>query len=187
MGERRERMLGEASLPEFVPPIKVQTRPARRTESSAPRFASEAFAEDEDEVAPPLEKEELRAVPASVFDDEFFRSTMRTVVERESEAEAEASERDEDMALASAAQYERELEEQEAAREQEAEARMQAELAAERAATAERAIAADRTSAAERAPAAERAAAYPPPHVPEQLDQESDELDIPAFLRRGSS
>ncbi len=38
MGERRERMLGEASLPEFVQePIKVQARPklSRHTESAA--------------------------------------------------------------------------------------------------------------------------------------------------------
>jgi len=183
MGERRERMLGEASLPEFVQPIKVQARP-KPQRSAAPRFASE---EEEDEVAPPLEKEELRAVPASVFDDEFFRSTMRSVAERESEAEAEATEREEDVALASAALYERELEEQEAAREREAEARMQAELAADRASAIERATAAERAVPSERAAVPERVTTYPPPRVTEALDQEPDELDIPAFLRRGSS
>ena len=75
---------------------------------------------------------------------------------------------------------------------------MQAELATERSAAAERAIVserasaerastAERTSAVERAPVVERAASYPPPRVTEALDQESDELDIPAFLRRSSS
>jgi len=188
MGERRERMLGEASLPEFVSePIKVQSRPklSRRTENALPRFASE----EEEEVTVTLETEELRPVPASVFDDEFFRSTMRSVAERETEAEAEASEREDDVALASASQYEQEHREQErrereqeeretareAARALEAETRMQAELAAERAAVAE------------------RPASYPP-RTPEPARgdaepayAESDELDIPAFLRRSSS
>jgi cell division protein FtsZ len=180
MGERRERMLGEASLPEFVPePIKVQARPklSRRTENAAPRFASE-----EEEITVTLEPEELRAVPASVFDDEFFRSTMRSVAERETEAEAEASEREDDVSLPSASDYlqdrqdqreqemRREQEAREAARALEAETRLRAELAAER------------------ATAAERETAYPV-RAPEtaQAEPESDELDIPAFLRRSSS
>jgi len=177
MNERRERMLSEASLPEYVPePIKVQSRPApaRRPEPETPRFASEEFVSieevEDEEVAPPLEKkEELRAVPASVFDDEFFRSTVRSVAERETEAEAEAQERHDDVSLPSAVQYEREEQEREAARMRDAELRMQMELAAER------------------EKAAERAAT--PPRVPEppHHDQESDELDIPAFLRRSSS
>jgi cell division protein FtsZ len=175
MGERRERMLGEASLPEFVQePIKVQSRPklSRRTENAAPRFASE----EEEEITVILEPEELRPVPASVFDDEFFRSTMRSVTERETEAET--GEREDDVVLASASDYVREQEEREATREAareaaralEAETRMQAELAAERAA------------------AAERPASYPV-RMPEtaQAETESDELDIPAFLRRSSS
>jgi len=108
MNERRERMLNE-SLPEYVPePIKVQQRPrpARRPEPETPRFASEAV-EDDDEVAPPLKPEELRPVPASVFDDEFFRSTVRSVAERETEAEAEAAERYDDVSLSGTVQYER--------------------------------------------------------------------------------
>jgi cell division protein FtsZ len=169
MNERRERMLSEASLPEYVPePIKVQQRPkaARRPEPETPRFASEerfVAEEEDDEVAPPLEQDELRPVPASVFDDEFFRSTVRSVAERETEAEAEAQERHDDVSQASAVQYEREEQEREVAR-------MQSELAAEREQAAERAVA-------------------PPPRAPEPLqhDQESDELDIPAFLRRSSS
>ena len=194
MGERRERMLGEASLPEFVQePIRVQSRPklSRRTEDAAPRFASEV----EEEITVTLEPEELRAVPASVFDDEFFRSTMRSVAERENEAEVEASEREDDVVLASASDYmqerqEREQEQREreqkeyeatreaareAARAMEAETRMQAELAAERAA------------------AAERPASYPARTLEpmrgdaEPAYAESDELDIPAFLRRSSS
>ncbi len=185
MGERRERMLGEASLPEFTQPIKVQTRPklqrrtepAERTESPA-RFASE----DEDEVAPPvvrgeLQPEELRPVPASVFDDEFFRSTIRSVTERETEAEV--VERREEVAATSVPDYDQrlqELEAREAARALEAETRLRAELAAERAVSAERAI-------------AERSGAYQPPAQgdAEPAYTESDELDIPAFLRRSSS
>jgi hypothetical protein len=160
-------------------PIKVQARPklSRRTENAAPRFASE-----EEEITVTLEPEELRAVPASVFDDEFFRSTMRSVAERETEAEAEASEREDDVSLPSASDYlqdrqdqreqemRREQEAREAARALEAETRLRAELAAER------------------ATAAERETAYPV-RAPEtaQAEPESDELDIPAFLRRSSS
>jgi cell division protein FtsZ len=179
MGERRERMLGEASLPEFVQePIKVQSRPklSRRTENAAPRFASE----EEEEITVTLEPEELRPVAASVFDDEFFRSTMRSVAERETEAEAEASEREDDVVLASAADYEREVQEREGAREAaralEAETRIQAELAAERAASAERVTSYTATRVTEPA----RGDAEP-------AYAESDELDIPAFLRRSSS
>ncbi len=172
MGERRERMLGEASLPEFVQePIKVQPRPklTRRTESPAPRFASE---EEEEEITVTLETEQLRPVPASVFDDEFFRSTIRSVTERETEAEAEATEREDEVAAARVPDYDDRLREEqarEAARALEAEARMRAELAAERAVAAER-----------------------PARMPEHADAEpayteSDELDIPAFLRRSSS
>ncbi|HXB62304.1 MAG TPA: cell division protein FtsZ [Acidobacteriaceae bacterium] len=184
MGERRERMLGEASLPEFVQqPIKVQPRPkpTRRTENPAPRFASE----EEEEITVTLEPQELRPVPASVFDDEFFRSTIRSVTERETEAEVNV--REDEVAAASVPDYDdrlrddrlqeerlrdqrlREQEAREAARALEAEARMRAELAAEHAVAAER-----------------------PARMPEQADAEpsyteSDELDIPAFLRRSSS
>ena len=159
LGERRERMLGEASLPEFVDtPIKVQSR------APAPRRAR--FASEDEDIAPPVAKEELRPVPASVFDDEFFRSTMRSVAERETEAEAEEAERNDDPLPVSTVQQERELEiresEREAARLQEADRRIQAELAATR-------------TAAERMPESS------------QPESESDELDIPAFLRRGSS
>jgi cell division protein FtsZ len=170
MGQRRERMLGEASLPEFEP-IKVQSRPKlqRKTEPVA-RFASE----DEDEVAPPLKPEELRPVPASVFDDEFFRSTIRSVTERETEIEM--TERKDEVAPASATvpdydQRLQELEAREAARALEAEIRMRAELATERATAAERAV---------RMPESAPASGEP-------SYAESDELDIPAFLRRSSS
>jgi cell division protein FtsZ len=163
MGERRERMLGEASLPEFVAePIKVQAR-TKTAPRSAARFASEEVEEEIVQTVVPAAKEELRPVPASVFDDEFFRSTVRSVVERESEAEAEASEREEmaqgdDVSLASAVQYEREETERDA---------MRAQMT-------------------ERVDAAERAS-YPPPREALVVEQEPDELDIPAFLRRGSS
>ncbi|MDR3736703.1 MAG: cell division protein FtsZ [Acidobacteriaceae bacterium] len=172
MNERRERMLSE-SLPEYVPePIKVQARPRtqRRPEPEAPRFASEEkFAaeftveEEDDEVAPPLQEEELRAVPASVFDDEFFRSTVRAVAERETEAEAEAQERADDLLQSS--NVKQEEQERDVARMRDAEMRMQAEFAAEH----------EQAAPPPRAP-------EPPPH-----EHESDELDIPAFLRRSSS
>ena len=86
--------------------VQQRPRPARRPEPETPRFASEAV-EDDDEVAPPLKPEELRPVPASVFDDEFFRSTVRSVAERETEAEAEAAERYDDVSLSGTVQYER--------------------------------------------------------------------------------
>jgi len=163
MGERRERMLNEALLSE---PVKVQQRftSQRRTESATPKFASE----EEYDVAPPLtekEREELKPVPASVFDDEFFRSTVRHVAEREAEAEA----REDDVSAAAAVQQQREEKEREAAarlREEERAREMQAER-----------------SQAERPPAA----AYAPPLPAPLQEEEPDELDIPAFLRRSSS
>jgi hypothetical protein len=94
------------------------------------------------------------------------------VTERETEAEVN-DRKDEVAAPAGVPDYDQrlqELEAREAARALEAETRMRAELAAERATSAERAVA----------------------HASAQADAEpayteSDELDIPAFLRRSSS
>ncbi len=92
MPQRRERMLAEATLPTVRYEVPIQPRVNAR--SAAPRFASEAFAEPAPEVwaAPtvPVREEspvveasasaekapqELVPVPASVFDDDFFRSS----------------------------------------------------------------------------------------------------------------
>ena len=78
MPQRRERMLAEATLPTMRYEVPIQPRVAQR--SSAPRFASEV-----EPAAPAMETREgaaveadapteLRPVPASVFDDDFFRT-----------------------------------------------------------------------------------------------------------------
>ncbi|RSL15939.1 cell division protein FtsZ [Edaphobacter aggregans] len=96
MPQRRERMLAEATLPtvRYEVPIQPRVTNARPT---TPRFASEAFAEPAPEVwaAPMVQdreespvssvveasavvaktQQELVPVPASVFDDDFFRSS----------------------------------------------------------------------------------------------------------------
>ena len=69
--ERRERMLYESTGRQ---PMATE-RPARQ--DAGPRFASE----EDDDVAPPLSEDELRPVPASIFDDDFFHSARRTPVE----------------------------------------------------------------------------------------------------------
>jgi len=66
MPARRERMMSEATLPGYRPAVNVAP--------ATPRFASEIAAEESIPVMEQPEPE-LRAVPASVFDDEFFKST----------------------------------------------------------------------------------------------------------------
>ncbi len=94
MPQRRERMLAEATLPTVRYEVPIQPRPTN-TRPATPRFASEAFAEPAPEVwaaptvkgteKPPVVEvsasvakapQELVPVPASVFDDDFFRSTQ---------------------------------------------------------------------------------------------------------------
>jgi cell division protein FtsZ len=90
MPQRRERMLAEATLPTLRYEVPIQPRVTNGRESAA-RFASEVEPEvlrsalpmaearemfvDADEVTPM----ELRPVPASVFDDDFFRSAAHGV------------------------------------------------------------------------------------------------------------
>jgi cell division protein FtsZ len=104
MPQRRERMLAEATLPtmRYDVPIQPRVTTPQRTETprveaarnEAPRFASEAAPEPVAEpMAPVAEaKEPARAsvekiepellpVPASVFDDDFFRHSPPPIVE----------------------------------------------------------------------------------------------------------
>jgi cell division protein FtsZ len=93
MPQRRERMLAEATLPTVRYEVPIQPR-VTNARQATPRFASEAFAEPAPEVwaAPTVQakeespivevsavgakaQQELVPVPASVFDDDFFRSS----------------------------------------------------------------------------------------------------------------
>jgi cell division protein FtsZ len=93
MPQRRERMLAEATLPTVRYEVPIQPR-VTNARHATPRFASEAFAEPAPEVwaAPTVQtkeespvvevsavaakaQQELVPVPASVFDDDFFRSS----------------------------------------------------------------------------------------------------------------
>jgi len=87
VNERRERMLYEPVAPQVA-----EIGRAPRT-SETPRFASE----EDDEVAPPLSEDELRPVPASVFDDDFFRSARRIQIEEQERTAAEARQLPEPM------------------------------------------------------------------------------------------
>jgi cell division protein FtsZ len=82
MPQRRERMLAEATLPTMRYDVPIQPR-VSVSRPDAPRFASEP-----QPVAPPVEKKdpmgdtgldaspELVPVPASVFDDDFFKASL---------------------------------------------------------------------------------------------------------------
>jgi cell division protein FtsZ len=101
MPQRRERMLAEATLPTMRYDVPIQPRVVTPRPATM-RFASEMEAEPVKEVALPLREAnevkepiakmesdapvELVPVPASVFDDDFFRAPG---VRREKAAEAE--------------------------------------------------------------------------------------------------
>jgi cell division protein FtsZ len=77
MPQRRERMLAEATLPTMRYDVPIQPR-VTNARASAPRFASEA----EPRTASPYTEDaspELLPVPASVFDDDFFRTSAHGV------------------------------------------------------------------------------------------------------------
>ena len=91
MPQRRERMLAEATLPTLRYEVPIQPR-ATNGRESAPRFASEVEPEVVRAAALPaaegremfteteeVAQMELRPVPASVFDDDFFRSSAHGV------------------------------------------------------------------------------------------------------------
>jgi cell division protein FtsZ len=92
MPARRERMLAEATLPTMryeVPVIEPRVSTPRST-ASMPKFASDPEAVATPiPLAPPALTErrelvpaepELRPVPASIFDDDFFRASQERVV-----------------------------------------------------------------------------------------------------------
>jgi cell division protein FtsZ len=86
MPQRRERMLAEATLPTVRYDVPIQARVVS-SRPAASRFASEMeseamhrFVETNEVKAPagvvePVSQAELIPVPASVFDDDFFRAT----------------------------------------------------------------------------------------------------------------
>ncbi|WP_260706107.1 cell division protein FtsZ [Edaphobacter flagellatus] len=80
MPARRERMLAEATLPTMryeMPVVEPRVSTPRST-ASMPKFASDVEAlPSASELQEKSDREpELRAVPASVFDDDFFRTTQ---------------------------------------------------------------------------------------------------------------
>jgi cell division protein FtsZ len=171
MPQRRERMLAEATLPTMRYDVPIQPRISTpRVES--PRFASEPTPEQTAPVAAvkepivtqpsiqPNVQAELVPVPASVFDDDFFRASVlqakaTEVVVEANRVETELPERFREPAHFSAP-----------VRVQQEEVRGDISPVGE-------------TQA--RVPSFGGVAAVPPvDHV------EPDELDIPAFLRRGN-
>jgi cell division protein FtsZ len=178
MPQRRERMLAEATLPTMRYDVPIQPRvPVSRPE--APRFASEP-APEPPRASAAVEKghaagagqtagqgvgqgaaTELVPVPASVFDDDFFKAsllreeTVKAPVKIE-RVEAEMPERFKEPTHVPAPVHVQ----QESAR-----------RVADESMVAESSI---------RVPAFGGAVAVPADHV------EPDELDIPAFLRRGN-
>ncbi|HEU5342200.1 cell division protein FtsZ [Edaphobacter sp.] len=79
MPERRERMLAEATLPTMRYEVPIQPR-VTNARAAAPRFASES---EPPVTLPPMAPMEAAAellpVPASVFDDDFFRTSAHGV------------------------------------------------------------------------------------------------------------
>jgi cell division protein FtsZ len=169
MPQRRERMLAEATLPTMRYDVPIQPR-VSVSRPDAPRFASEPAPEPP--IAPVVERKEpaeevepfilpeLVPVPASVFDDDFFKASQ-------SRAEVEA--------VGKAERVETELPDR--FREPthfSAPAHVQHESIRRMA---------DEPNVGEapvRLPSFGGAVAVPADHV------EPDELDIPAFLRRGN-
>jgi cell division protein FtsZ len=172
MPQRRERMLAEATLPTMRYDVPIQPRVTTRPGAS--RFASEPVAEPVEVIETPVpsarieeprqvvreanNSPELVPVPASVFDDDFFRTTA-TPVEREFEARSIETRMPEMYRVSAHAPVH---------------GRVQQESVSDLI---------DETLLAEptvQMPSFGGTAAAPVGHV------EPDELDIPAFLRRGN-
>jgi cell division protein FtsZ len=91
MPARRERMLAESTLPTVRYEVPIEPRvsepriSAPRSTASMPKFASDSEELPQAPVAPATRREpsgqgpELRAVPASVFDDDFFQRSPERV------------------------------------------------------------------------------------------------------------
>ncbi|WP_158943038.1 cell division protein FtsZ [Granulicella sp. S190] len=168
MPQRRERMLAEATLPTMRYDVPIQPRVVT-PRAGTTRFASEMETRPEaakperesHEIKEPVVKREggsaeLIPVPASVFDDDFFR-TPAGRAERAAEAdraEAEPTDRAREATHFSALLH------------------VQQEHV--------RAAAGDGAESSARVPASGSATVVPTGQA------ESDELDIPAFLRRGN-
>ena len=161
MPQRRERMLAEATLPTMRYDVPIQPRVVT-PRAAAPRFASEVEREPVNTPEPvaevrvtaaaavePKETAELLPVPASVFDDDFFRAASSR-----GEASAAVPERFREPTHFSTPVH---VQQEEV-----------------------RVVAAELSEPVVRVPSFGGAAAS-------AVDQaESDELDIPAFLRRGN-
>jgi cell division protein FtsZ len=165
MPQRRERMLAEATLPTMRYDVPIQPRvPVSRPD--APRFASEPAPEPMVlpvveakhlvAEAPPISSPELVPVPASVFDDDFFKARAEAQGRIERVLETELPERFREQPHFSSS---RQVEE-------ESVRRVAEDLPA--------------TDSSARLSSFGGAVAVPVDHV------EPDELDIPAFLRRGN-
>jgi cell division protein FtsZ len=170
MPQRRERMLAEATLPTMRYDVPIQPRvPVSRPD--APRFASEPAPEPP--IAPVIERKEpveevepfilpeLIPVPASVFDDDFFKASLSRGEAVEAVAKAERVETELPDRFRESTHFS-------------APGHVQHESV--------RRIADEPNvgDASVRLPSFSGAVAVPADHV------EPDELDIPAFLRRGN-
>jgi cell division protein FtsZ len=191
--QRRERVLAETSLPSARPEPPVIKRPPPA------KFASEVAAERRASAAPAVpvttSSAELLPVPASVFDDDFFRvpgaapaegampprgaRTMRI----EAEPVLEAAIPPVQAQVQAQAQAPVQGQVPMPAQIQPAVPPPIAEAAVEAAAVAEAPYMAMRRPET----AARRTAEAPFAEQPAMLVEEPDELDIPAFLRRGNS
>jgi cell division protein FtsZ len=169
MPQRRERMLAEATLPTMRYDVPIQPR-VSVSRPDAPRFASEPAPEPP--VAPAVERNqaagtgmvaspELVPVPASVFDDDFFKASLLREEAVEAAGKIDRSETElpdrfrEPTHFSSPAHVQQDN---------------------SRRGTDESLL----TDTTTRVPSFGGAMAVPVDHV------EPDELDIPAFLRRGN-
>lgn len=161
MPARRERMLAEAKLPTMRYEVPIQPRVTNQR-AAAPRFASEMEPPVTLPPMAPMEAEaELLPVPASVFDDEFFRATRTG---EDADLDTDEFDRMEPAQVRS-------------------EARSEAHYAAPGRVQSE-----ESWGAVAETPVAEvsvRAPLYGG-EVAQVGRVEPDELDIPAFLRRGN-
>ncbi len=174
MPQRRERMLAEATLPTMRYDVPIQPRVVT-SRPAAPRFASEAETTSAHEMEKPVAQihahsdapadtqphasalPELIPVPASVFDDDFFRAaSAREERAREADGHGGMADRAKEQTHTSAP------------------VRVQQELM--RGSTEDPSI----------AQPAVRVPSFGGSNSALQDHAEPDELDIPAFLRRGN-
>ena len=169
---------GEAPLPRWQPPVSVSASGSRASQlRPATPFRAEFKPDVREEVRPeltatPRPEPELRAVPASIFDDDFFRTP---IPDRTEELQANGASGAFNSSVFNTAAPRIPV-----AREDQ---RGESTSPAQRVQFAEtRSIEYETAAPAE----AVRVPSFATAHTAHMESGESDELDIPAFLRRGN-